>query len=87
MHKDVTFAAVFDLFLDSLSASVEKLETASRCCSKSRGKKKKRFRPGQLPETNCASKPPSASAVKSYITRENKKMTIKIVRGPRIDFQ
>lgn len=39
MHKDVTFAAVFDLFLDSLSASVEKLETASRCCSKSRGKK------------------------------------------------
>lgn len=71
MYKDVTFAAVFDLFLDSLSASVEKLETASRCCSKSRGKK--RFKPGQLPETNCASKSPSTSAVKSYIIHENKK--------------
>lgn len=62
MPKDVTFAAGFDLFLDSLSASVEKLETASRCCSESRGKAGS----GQdrLPETNCASKRPLACAVK-----------------------
>ncbi len=29
MHKDVTLVTVFDLFLDSLSASVEKLDAAA----------------------------------------------------------
>lgn len=39
---------------------MDKLETASRCCSKSRREKKEeqQFRPGQLPETNPATKPP-----------------------------
>lgn len=68
MHKDVTLATVFDLFLEYLSGSVEELKTASRRCGESR--RKNWFKPGccmtsqQLPETHYSSKPSSVSAVK-----------------------
>lgn len=74
LKVNATLATVSDLFLDFLSASVEKLKTASRCCCEFSGKRKQKgFKRGccvtneQLPETNHTSKPLSASAVKSNI--------------------